>query len=71
MFVSLLIPLFFSLFFTTATSYTLEADADKIIGLPGLSDSSAFNQFSGYITLAETQKHIHYWLVEAVVLSGL
>ena len=70
MFVSLLIPLFFSLFFTTSTSYTLDADADQIIGLPGLSDSSAFNQFSGYITFAETQKHIHYWLVEAEVADA-
>ena len=70
MFVSLLIPLFFSLFFTTATSYTIEADADKISGLPGLSDSLAFNQFSGYITLAETQKHIHYWLVEAEIADA-
>ena len=70
MFVSLLIPLFFSLFFTTATSYTIEAVADQISGLPGLSDSSAFNQFSGYITLAETQKHIHYWLVEAEVADA-
>ena len=46
-------------------AYTTDAIADKIVDLPGLSTS--LNQFSGYITLAGTQKHIHYWLVEADV----
>ena len=44
-------------------AYTSDAIADQIGALPGL--SADINQFSGYITLAGTQKHIHYWFVEA------
>ena len=44
-------------------AYTSDAIADKIGALPGLSVD--INQFSGYITLTGTQKHIHYWFVEA------
>ena len=44
-------------------AYTSDAIADQIGARPGL--SAAFNQFSGYITLTGTQKHIHYWFVEA------
>jgi carboxypeptidase C (cathepsin A) len=44
-------------------AYTSDAIVDKIGALPGLSVD--INQFSGYITLTGTQKHIHYWFVEA------
>jgi len=46
--------------------YTNEAINDQIIDLPG-SDNGLFNfnQFSGYINLPGTKKHIHYWFVEA------
>jgi len=58
-------PLFFALGLGFAYAYGPDALADKIVELPGL--STPLNQFSGYITLAGTQKHIHYWLVEADV----
>lgn len=60
--------LFVATLFSLATAYTPDAIADQIVELPGL--STAFNQFSGYITLAGTQKHIHYWLVEAEIADA-
>ena len=53
--------------FTAVTSYTDEALLDQVIEMPGLAYEPAFNQFSGYIQLDGTQKHIHYWLVEAEI----
>jgi carboxypeptidase C (cathepsin A) len=45
--------------------YTTSALNDQIVELPGLDDEVAFNQFSGYLNLPNTQKQIHYWLVES------
>jgi carboxypeptidase C (cathepsin A) len=53
--------------FSFANSYTEEALSDQVLDMPGLSYEPAFNQFSGYIQLAGTDKHIHYWLVEAEI----
>ena len=53
--------------FSLANSYTQEALSDQVMEMPGLNYQPAFNQFSGYIQLAGTQKHIHYWLVEAEI----
>jgi carboxypeptidase C (cathepsin A) len=53
-----------------ANSYTEEALSDQVLDMPGLNYKPAFNQFSGYIQLAETQKHIHYWLVEAEIADA-
>lgn len=51
-------------------SYTKEALSDQVLEMPGLGYEPTFNQFSGYIQLAETQKHIHYWLVEAEIADA-
>jgi carboxypeptidase C (cathepsin A) len=59
--------LLISLFSVITSSYTQEALQDQVLEMPGLSYEPAFNQFSGYIHLNGTQKHIHYWLVEAEV----
>ena len=59
--------LLISLFTAVTSSYTDEALADQVIQMPGLAYEPAFNQFSGYIQLDGTQKHIHYWLVEAEI----
>jgi carboxypeptidase C (cathepsin A) len=53
--------------FSLVNSYTQEALSDQVLEMPGLNYQPAFNQFSGYIQLAGTQKHIHYWLVEAEI----
>ena len=53
--------------FSLANSYTEDALLDQVLKMPGLSYEPAFNQFSGYIQLAGTEKHIHYWLVEAEI----
>ena len=45
--------------------YSEEALLDQVTNLPGLINELSYNQFSGYILLPNTQKHIHYWLVEA------
>uniref|UniRef100_A0A6C0B7V0 Carboxypeptidase n=1 Tax=viral metagenome TaxID=1070528 RepID=A0A6C0B7V0_9ZZZZ len=57
--------LFAATLFSLSAAYPV---ADQIVELPGL--STAVSQFSGYITLAGTQKHIHYWLVEADVADA-
>ena len=49
----------------TVTQYTTSALNDMVTELPGLDDEVAFNQFSGYLNLPNTQKQIHYWLVES------
>lgn len=51
--------------FTNAFEYTLDAIGDQIMELPGLNYDAKFKQFSGYLRLGETKKHIHYWLVES------
>ena len=45
--------------------YTSEALLDQVTELPGLNWKPEFNQFSGYINLPDTEKYIHYWLVES------
>ena len=59
--------LIFSLvvFGTSSFQYSNDAILDQVVEMPGLSYKPAFNQFSGYIHLAGTEKHIHYWLVES------
>ena len=60
--------LFFTLLcFVSASSfeYTQDAIFDHVTELPGLNWQPGFNQFSGYLNLAGTEKNIHYWLVEA------
>jgi cathepsin A (carboxypeptidase C) len=53
-----------------AASYTDEALNDQIVKLPGSENLSInFNQFSGYLSLANDvsgTKHLHYWLVESM-----
>jgi carboxypeptidase C (cathepsin A) len=49
----------------TQNIYTEAALNDMITNLPGLKDTLAFNQFSGYLNLPGTKKQIHYWFVEA------
>jgi carboxypeptidase C (cathepsin A) len=58
--------IFFTLLgISNAFEYTIDAIADQVINLPGLYYEPQFNQFSGYLTLPDTEKHIHYWLVES------
>jgi carboxypeptidase C (cathepsin A) len=45
--------------------YTNEALNDQVIHLPGLNYNPNFSQFSGYLILPNTEKYIHYWLVES------
>ena len=47
------------------TQYTTDALNDQITELPGLTDQTLFNQFSGYLNLPSTKKQIHYWFVES------
>ena len=67
----LLLLTIISLFYNTVdcalrgTQYTEAALNDMVTQLPGLEDTLAFNQFSGYLNLPGTQKQIHYWFVEA------
>jgi carboxypeptidase C (cathepsin A) len=49
----------------TQNIYTDAALNDMVTELPGLKDTLAFNQFSGYLNLPGTKKQIHYWFVEA------
>jgi carboxypeptidase C (cathepsin A) len=51
--------------YTSSFEYTQDAILDKIIDLPGLNWETKFNQFSGYLNLENTEKYIHYWLVES------
>lgn len=44
--------------------YTIEAQADLITSLPGLSFTPTFRQFSGYIPVSPT-RNIHYWYIES------
>ncbi|XP_076124842.1 lysosomal protective protein [Alosa pseudoharengus] len=39
-------------------------DADEIKFLPGLSKQPSFQQYSGYLNVADN-KHLHYWFVES------
>ena len=60
--VSLILSLIYAV---NGFQYTTDALLDQVLDLPGLSFVPEFNQFSGYINLAGTEKQIHYWLVEA------
>lgn len=57
----------FTCMFSPQKQYTDDAVADQVTSLPGLLYDVPFNQFSGYINLEGTKKHIHYWFVEAEV----
>jgi len=46
-------------------NYTPDAMADMILELPGLEYEINFNQFSGYLNINGTGKHIFYWYVES------
>ena len=51
-----------------AGPYTLEAQADQIIALPGLA-KDVFAGFSGYLAINGTapgSKKMHYWLQESL-----
>lgn len=64
----MLASLFLNLFFVSYASsfeYTQDALLDQVTNLPGLSWEPNFNQFSGYLNIPDTQKFIHYWLVES------
>ena len=54
-----------ALLFGLTNSYTLDALLDQVTELSGLNHDINFNQFSGYLKLENTQKNIHYWLVES------
>lgn len=58
--------LFFGFFcgFSTAI-YTDTAVLNQVKELPGLNYDIEFNQFSGYLNLTNSTKHIHYWFVES------
>jgi len=49
----------------TVYSYGPEALSDQVVSLSGLNYAINFNQFSGYLQLKNTQKHIHYWFAES------
>mmetsp|Transcript_39750 Transcript_39750/g.52399 ORF Transcript_39750/g.52399 Transcript_39750/m.52399 type:complete len:607 (+) Transcript_39750:64-1884(+) len=50
--------------FELGTEFTPAASADQIISLPGLVDTPAFLQFSGYLDISST-KHNFYWFTES------
>ena len=52
-----------------AGPYTAEAEADKIVALPGAESSKLPYGFSGYLSINGTapgSKKMHYWLVESL-----
>lgn len=59
------LTLLFFVSYSSAFDYTNEAILDQVTELPGLTWQPKFNQFSGYLNLAGTEKFIHYWLVES------
>ena len=48
-------------------SYTDRAQLDQVNNLPGLQYEINFNQFSGYLDLPNSTKHLHYWYVESEI----
>lgn len=46
-------------------AYTEGAQLDQVVELPGLNFATQFNQFSGYLDLPDSTKHLHYWYVES------
>ena len=38
-------------------------EADRILALPGWNDALPSPQYSGYLDLPGTKKHIHYWFI--------
>lgn len=46
----------------SAFGSTPAAEADKIDALPGQPANISFSQFSGYIDIPNTGKHLHYWM---------
>lgn len=61
----LIVLMYFTLFFLQIYSYTIDADLDKVLDLPGAEKIAIrFNHFSGYLEASET-KRIHYWFVES------
>ncbi|KAA3682185.1 cathepsin A (carboxypeptidase C) [Paragonimus westermani] len=44
----------------------MNAENDRIIFLPGLSEQPSFAQFSGYLKGSSDNFQLHYWFVEAV-----
>ncbi len=57
---------FFS-FVASFSAYTNEALNDQVTSLTGLNYVPNFNQFSGYLNVPDTGKHIHYWFTESEV----
>ena len=49
-----------------AISYTNEALADEVTELPGLNTPIKFRHFSGYLSVENNTKFLHYWLVESM-----
>ena len=47
-----------------ATASAAPAD-DAVLSLPGWSGDLPSSQFSGYLDLPSTSKHLHYWMVES------
>jgi carboxypeptidase C (cathepsin A) len=62
---NLITTLLFCIGISHSVKYTNEAMLDQVTALPGLEYETKFNQFSGYLNLAGTEKYIHYWLVES------
>ena len=46
------------------TALAAPAD-DAVLSLPGWPGDLPSKQYSGYLDLAGTSKHLHYWLVES------
>jgi len=64
---ALVLSLIGFLFTNGKPQYSQQALLDQITDLPGLNYPIKFNQFSGYLNLSNSTKHIHYWFLEAEV----
>ena len=65
MLAGLFLNILFFVSYSSSFEYTQDALLDLVTNLPGLSWEPNFNQFSGYLNIPDTEKFIHYWLVES------
>ena len=49
----------------SVSSRTWDAMADKIASLPLWDNELPSDQFSGYLDIPNSTKHLHYWLIES------
>ncbi len=62
---SYFLPLISIINMVSAELYNSNSEQDIVVNLPGLPSNTSLVQYSGYLDLDSTQKHIHYWLVES------